>query len=72
MTRILYKILAVVSFGFYVHPIAAFENPAHPRSAEEVQEEKRREERKNDPCKAIEDENQREAGDNGDAQWASK
>jgi hypothetical protein len=38
-TRILYKILALVSFGFYIHPMGAFENPAHPRSPEEIQNE---------------------------------
>lgn len=39
MTRFLYQVLAVVSFGFYVHPMAAFENPGHPRDAEEIQRE---------------------------------
>ena len=37
--KILYLILAVVSFGFYVHPMLGFENPAHPRSPEEIQKE---------------------------------
>lgn len=37
--KYLYRILAIVSFGFYVHPICAFENPGHPRSAEEVKNE---------------------------------
>lgn len=39
MYRILYLILAYASFGFYVHPLAAFENPAHPRTPEEMQAE---------------------------------
>jgi len=39
MHKILYTILAFVSFGFYVHPTCAFENPAHPRSPEEIQHE---------------------------------
>lgn len=39
MIRKLYIFLAFVSFGFYVHPICAFENPAHPRTPEEMQAE---------------------------------
>lgn len=39
MVRILYIILAYVSCGFYIHPLAAFENPAHPRNPEEMQSE---------------------------------
>lgn len=39
MIRKLYIFLAFVSFGFYVHPICAFENPAHPRAPEEIQAE---------------------------------
>lgn len=39
MKVLLYRILAVVSFGFYIHPLTAFENPAHPRDAEEFQRE---------------------------------
>jgi hypothetical protein len=37
--KILYKILAYVSFGFYIHPLCGFENPAHPRTPEEMQKE---------------------------------
>ncbi len=39
MKRIIYKVLAVVSFGFYVHPCAALECPGHPKDAEEIQRE---------------------------------
>jgi hypothetical protein len=39
MIRKLYILLAFASFGFYVHPICAFENPAHPRTPEEMQAE---------------------------------
>lgn len=39
MQRILYIILAYASFGFYVHPMCAFENPAHPRDVEDIKNE---------------------------------
>ena len=39
LVKLLYGILAVVSFGFYVHPLSAFECPGHPRDAEEIQRE---------------------------------
>lgn len=73
MIKRLYQILAIISCGFYVHPACwGFENPAHPRSAEEIQEEQRKEERKTDPCRGIENEDQRKACDDGDATWAEK
>lgn len=31
--------LAITSFGFIVHPMCGFENPVHPRSPEEIQQE---------------------------------
>lgn len=37
--RNLYKALAIVSFGFYVYPVSAFENPAHPRDPEDIMSE---------------------------------
>ena len=41
MKSILYVLLAYTSFGFYIHPsaLSAFENPAHPRTPEEMQAE---------------------------------
>lgn len=39
MIRRLYILLAFASFGFYVHPACGFENPAHPRTPEEMQAE---------------------------------
>lgn len=73
MKRILYKILAFVSFGFYVHPLAlnAFENPAHPRNADEIQREQRKEYRENDPMKPLETEEQKKSNDDGSSKWVT-
>jgi len=39
MLRFLYLFLAFASFGFYVHPLCAYENPAHPRDVQDIAEE---------------------------------
>jgi|HubBroStandDraft_3_1064219.scaffolds.fasta_scaffold00795_11 hypothetical protein len=66
MIKILYTILAFVSFGFYVHPIVGSECPGHPRSKDEVWEEDQQRKRDENPANALENDDQRKAREDGE------
>lgn len=67
--QVLKYLLLVFSCGFYNLPVHGFENPAHPRSAEEIQEENRREQDKYRPSPPCEPDDERARPENRD-NWA--
>lgn len=70
--KILKYTLLIVSCGFYTLHVAAYECPGHPRSAEEVEQEQREKQRKNDPTRELGNDEQKEQYDKGNGDWANK
>lgn len=72
MKRILFIILALASMGFYVHPGCwGSECPGHPKSPQEIEQEDRERSRNQDPTRELGDDDQKEAYENDEIDWAS-
>jgi len=70
MWKILRLLLLIFSCGFYTLHISAGEIPGHPKSAEEIQDEQKRQKAKEDPMYDQSDDEQKKGMEDGSGGWA--